>query len=260
MRFKKFVLVMLTVVISLCASVIPAMAARTSYVVDIESLEGNEGTSVVKYIDTKFTYCIENERYGNYISLGEVDLSLYGSVVVTYGADASAVFQDEDTGDSAFIAITTNGQVQDEEGNAISTANIIGQVDIEQPAYSWGDDELEIEFESDYKGEVFLALFHVSEGHNCLVSDITFEGKNTQVETPTPSETPESSKAPSEEASAKPSAAPSATSSVSETQPPSDENNEDGSDMTWILIAAGVAVLVIAGVVAAIVIKKKKGA
>lgn len=261
-RTFKFVLFVQILVFCITAAAVPFMGAYED--VDIESLEENQHSSVIEYINSYGCFCVVNEKYGNYFSLGQWDLSKFKSITISYGADNKAEFQNEEKG-SAYIALTTGGAVQDTQGAKIDDVNIIGQTDIPVPEVSWGRDELEITFDSDYSGEVFLAIFHVSEGHNCLISEITFyekDGGATSV--------------PTEPADTTPDKSPDVTATADKTEPPSTEPTQSAAKATEtaskvpvkekpseedsgfiITLTVIVVVLVAAAVIAVIIIKKK---
>lgn len=125
--------------------------------------------------------------------LGAIDLSKYGSVTIEYGSDGGAIFE----GDSAqaYLAITENGPVQDGSGAALSDAKIIGKVDLEDQSnggWATANTEVTIPFNSNYNGNVYVALFAVTKAgvapngnfDALAITKITFHEK-TGSETPT---------------------------------------------------------------------------
>ncbi len=260
-KFKRNVFIFV-LVLCLSTAILPCLAAGET--IDIEGLEEYDHTAVVEFIDSYGCYCVTNQRYGKYVSLGEWDLSKYKSLTITYGADNRAVFYDEEKG-NAYIALTTTGAVQDTDGNAIADANIIGQVDIPVPGFSWSNDELEITIDSNYSGEVYLAIFHIVEGHDCLISDITlWEKESAATATPVPTEKTSDATEPSDIT-----AAPSADATAAATKEPettkapaatkdANADNTDGDSNTAIIITTVAVILVVAAIVVFLIIKKKK--
>lgn len=145
----------------------------------------------------------------NYVSLGEIDLSQYGSVTIEYGADASAVFESSD-GTRSYVALSSyEGPIAElKDGDEVYTlvdgVDIIGQGELEEATGNWaaGSNTLTFEFNTDYNGEVFLSQLPARDlgidepygrGDGIAITSITFhekEGGSTEPTDPSDPTTP----------------------------------------------------------------------
>ena len=93
---KKFFALLISCVLALSAFLLPAAAAG-DLEIDFSTLDqAKKGSQTTIHVFSLAGYTDTIIQFGgpeNYVSLGEIDLSQYGSVTIEYGADASAVFE-----------------------------------------------------------------------------------------------------------------------------------------------------------------------
>ncbi|MBS5842925.1 MAG: hypothetical protein KIC77_05525 [Clostridiales bacterium] len=190
---KKFIVFAMACMLVFSLFIMPASAAG-DLEIDIDSL--TQGNGVVIHVFSAAGYTenvIQFSGPAGSQDLGAIDLSKYGSVTIEYGSDGGAIFE----GDSAqaYLAITENGPVQDGSGAALSDAKIIGKVDLEDQSnggWATANTEVTIPFNSNYNGNVYVALFAVTKAgvapngnfDALAITKITFHEK-TGSETPT---------------------------------------------------------------------------
>ena len=128
------------------------------------------------------TPVIQMMNWGSYVSLGEIDLSKYSAVVITYGSDASAVQGDVGT----FLALTKNGAAENADSSDKADAEIIAQGTLANAGGGWTTTrEVTIAIDSDYVGEVFLAQ-DMKDNNGIAITSIVFIGAEIPAEPETP--------------------------------------------------------------------------
>ena len=128
------------------------------------------------------TPVIQMMNWGSYVSLGEIDLSKYSAVVITYGSDASAVQGDVGT----FLALTKNGAAENNDSSDKADAEIIAQGTLANAGGGWTTTrEVTIAIDSDYVGEVFLAQ-DMKDNNGIAITSIVFIGAEIPAEPETP--------------------------------------------------------------------------
>lgn len=241
---------MLVVVILMSALLLTLVMAEGNppYEVDIEDLVEAPGKvqvhifSLAGYSD----YVIQMGNVGDYILLGEMDLSLYDKVTIRYGADGGAVFSDDTK--NAKLVLTKNGATITSGYSPVEGVEIIAEVNLIEVDGAWagGEVEVEMELDTDYSGDVYLAMTMANIGgrqDGVAMSEIIFSDSNyvapTKEPTPEPSATPVPTDTPEPTATSKPTVA--------------------ASSDKWLPIVIGIAAaLVVVVVVVVIIVKKKK--
>ena len=116
---------------------------------------------------------IQMMNWGSAINLGEIDLSKYSAVVVSYGSDAGAKQGDVGT----FMALTKNGAVENADSSDKTDAEIIGQATMSNATGFWNvTRDVTIEFDTDYNGVVYLAQ-DMKDGNGIAIASIVFIAK-----------------------------------------------------------------------------------
>ena len=119
------------------------------------------------------TPVLQMMNWGSQAGLGEIDLSLYSAVVVTYGSDASGVQGDVGT----YMALTKNGAVENADGSEKTDAEIIAQATMSNATGGWTTTRtVTIEFDTDYNGPVYLAQ-DMKDGNGIGIVSIVFIAK-----------------------------------------------------------------------------------
>lgn len=163
-------LLVVSLIASFCFANLTVFAEGDDLVIDATTITGSNFTVS--------TNGIECNQFGQYASIGNIDLSLYGSVVFSYASDAEADFKSV-LGELVF-ALTTTGAIQNSDGTAVAEANIVVQKSgISAVASSWVPEDVTVDIDSDYNGEVFFAVYHATPGHCALLKKITFVKKGT---------------------------------------------------------------------------------
>ena len=107
------------------------------------------------------------------IALGEIDLSKYSAVVVTYGSDPGAKQGDVGT----FMALTKNGAVENADSSDKTDAEIIAQATMSNATGFWNvTRDVTIELDTDYNGVVYLAQ-DMKDGNGIAITSIVFIAK-----------------------------------------------------------------------------------
>lgn len=246
---KKTGLIMTLVVVFVLMSSLMAYAANPPYEVDIEALQGGTGTGNIHIFSPAgySDYILQMGNIGDYMSLGVIDLSKYDTVTIMYGADGGAEFYDDEK--HAWLALTTNGPTINSSYTPIPDVDIISQVNLENPDGNWagGNTEVTMTIDSDFNGEVFLAMTMAKIGtrqDGIAITDIIFSDSTYTTPTPEPTKTP--------------SPTPEKTATAVPTATKSPDAGDEGNGSIIPVVAAGAAVVVIAVVVVVIIVKKKK--
>lgn len=236
-------LLIASLIASFCVANLTVFAEEENLVIDATTITGGNFN-----VNSNGTEC---SGLGQYASLGNIDLSKYGEVVFSYASDAGAVFTG-DKGDIAF-AITKNGAIQDSNGDAVESADVICKISgFKAVASSWVPEDIKTDINSDYNGEVFFAVYHPTPGNCALLKKITFIAKSEPDKTPeqTPEATPETT--PDTTPEATPETTPEQT--LEPTQKPSENNPSTGD----VAVFAALCFAVIAVAVLAIIIRANK--
>ena len=178
-------LLALTLVLSLMLTVFAFdVSASDDLVIDMSKVEGKAGFNenspcglwpAAGYTDQHvISFC----NYGSYASLGEIDLSKYESIVVTYASSQNVDYKDYKT---AFGFTTKGGmqagpeKVSDEEAGLITKYEFDGVVE-----GGWqGIVDVTLDLDSDYSGEVFIANYlDPAFTHGFVVTGIKFVAKS----------------------------------------------------------------------------------
>lgn len=239
------------------ASLVPARADEWIDIEEYSTLE--EQTIDCRWENAYGCYCFPVQYYGQYVCLGNYDLSKFNGMTIVVGMDLAAVLVSS-SGRPYTIALTKNGPVQDSAGAWIDTAEVIGTVEIAEPpgASNWGRDEIYIEFDTDYSGEVWLAVFCAAVGHTVLMSDMWFNSiPEPATPSPEPTEVPEATATP--EATKAPEADPTDAPATKAPAKADDEGSGLSSGETIAIVAMIATVVVVGGLIVILLIVKKKG-
>ncbi len=249
---KKPLILTVTVVCIFVLMAIGVYASSPPTEIDIESLADEKGTGNVHiFAQAQYTdFVLQMGNIGDYHSLGEIDLSKYDTVTIWYGADGGAQYYDDNI--NAFLALTTTGATQDTKYVPIEDVNIISKVNLENPEGSWANSSMEVsmKIDSDFNGEVFLALNMAKIGDRqdgLAITEIEFS--DSTYATPTPEPTKEPTPSPVKTNTPVPSQKPS-------TEKPVDVE-KSGSNLP-VIIGLSVAVVAVVVVVVVLIKKKKK--
>lgn len=172
---KKFLALLLSamMVLSCFAGMtfnISAEDAPQDLVIDIATLEGAVEFGAAGYTGK----VLQLFNYGNSVKLGDIDLSKYSSVVITYGCDGGATLGD--TG--CELVLTQNGPVANADNSAKDDAIVIASGKLTNPTAGWagGSRECVIALDTDYNGPVYLC-HKMGEGNGIAVDSIKFIAK-----------------------------------------------------------------------------------
>ena len=137
---KKLIALVISCVLALSAFLLPAAAAG-DLEIDFSTLDtSKKGSQTTIHVFSPAGYTDTVIQFGgpeNYVSLGEIDLSQYGSVTIEYGADMNAVFESSD-GTMSYVALTSyEGPIAElKDGDEVYTlvdgVDIIGQGELEE--------------------------------------------------------------------------------------------------------------------------------
>lgn len=218
---KKLIALVISCVLALSAFLLPAAAAG-DLEIDFSTLDTSKtGSQTTIHVFSPAGYTDTVIQFGgpeNYVSLGEIDLSQYGSVTIEYGADMNAVFESSD-GTMSYVALTSyEGPIAElKDGDEVYTlvdgVDIIGQGELEEVTGFWagGSNTLTFEFNTNYNGEVFLSQLPARDlgidepygrGDGIAITSITFhekEGGTTEPSDPSEPSTPSDPSDPSDE-------------------------------------------------------------
>ena len=126
-----------------------------------------------EYYSPDSTWAISLREFGGYLMIGDIDLSQYDALTITYMTDAEiAVF--EEGGNKTQFTLSSGGPSQNTDGSQ-SSNTVIGKVDVRRSASNWQKTTVEIKFNSDYKGKIYFTLNSIN-GHGTLVSRLEFSG------------------------------------------------------------------------------------
>ncbi len=119
-------------------------------VIDIASLEGAVEFGAAGYTGKVLQFM----NYGLAVKLGDIDLSKYSSVVITYGSDGGAKLGDA----GSQLVLTKNGPVSNEDNSDKADVEIIASGALTNPMSGWysGSRKCEIALDTDYNGPVYL--------------------------------------------------------------------------------------------------------
>jgi hypothetical protein len=139
------------------------VSANEDLVIDISQIEGKAGFNnnsplglwpAAGYDET---HVIAMCNFGAYASLGEIDLSKYEAIVVTYARGSAENYDEKNTA----FGFTTKGALQTAGGEQVSDEDagvIVKYVFEGSVSGGWqGRVDLTLDLDSDYKGEVFVA-------------------------------------------------------------------------------------------------------
>jgi len=160
------------------------VSANEDLVIDISKVEGKAGFNQNSPLglwpaagyDDKHVIAMCN--FGSYASLGEIDLSKYEAIVVTYarGQDVDYASYNTAFGFTNKGAMQTAGgeKVSDEDAGVITKYVFEGSV-----SGGWqGRVDVTLELNSDYNGEVFVANYlDPAFPHGFVITDIRFVAK-----------------------------------------------------------------------------------
>ena len=218
---KKLIALVISCVLALSAFLLPAAAAG-DLEIDFSTLDtSKKGSQTTIHVFSPAGYTDTVIQFGgpeSYVSLGEIDLSQYGSVTIEYGADMNAVFESSD-GTRSYVALTSyEGPIAelkagDEVYTLVDGVDIIGQGELEEVTGNWagGSNTLTFEFNTNYNGEVFLSQLPARDlgidepygrGDGIAITSITFhekEGGTTEPSDPSEPSTPSDPSDPSDE-------------------------------------------------------------
>jgi hypothetical protein len=157
------------------APVEPEAPAVENLTIDLTAVTPETGANFVpSWTDAGFNApIIQMMNWGSAIKLGEIDLSKYSAVVVTYGSDPGAKQGDIGT----FMALTKNGAVENADSSDKTDAEIIGQATMSNATGFWNvTRDVTIEFDTDYNGVVYLAQ-DMKDGNGIAIASIVFIAK-----------------------------------------------------------------------------------
>ncbi|MDR0286278.1 MAG: hypothetical protein LBI03_00995 [Clostridiales bacterium] len=191
---------------------------------------------------------------GSWIKIDNIDLSLYNSIEITYGASSDLIAED-DEGNPAYFALSTV--------NNLTDAEPICKVDIDIPDKPWvPESTVVMNLNSDFKGDVyFLAnLFDIGDDvdknkANVVLIDFIEKPDPNATASPSPSPTATQAVTPTPSSTKTTTPTPSTTKTIAAT---SSNHNDSNSNTPWIILGIIAGVVVIVVVVTVIVVKKKK--
>ncbi|MDR0286279.1 MAG: hypothetical protein LBI03_01000 [Clostridiales bacterium] len=189
-------------------------------------------------------------KIGSWIKINDVDLSLYSSLEITYGAGTGIDIEDAG-GNPAYFALST--------ANTLTGAEPIGKANLVTPEESWSPDNIiAMDIDSDYKGDIYILtnFYNISESPSINVTLLEF------VEKPDPNATATPSPSPTATQNITPTPVPTKTATpspiITKTITPTSNNTSDNNNTPWLIIGIIAGVVVIIAVVTIIVVKKKK--
>lgn len=115
-------------------------------------------------------------NYGTTINLGEIDLSKYTAVKITYGSDGRAQLGNV----GSEFCLTSNGAVQNGNGSAKAGVKYLARATLSNAngkGWSTGTRSVTLPLSTTYKGTVYLAMY-MRDGNGTAITAMTFIGKD----------------------------------------------------------------------------------
>lgn len=133
--------------------------------------------SAVYWNGTGYTHkVLQLTNYGTAIDLGNIDLSKYTAVKITYGSDGGAKLGDV----GSEFCLTSNGAVQNGTGSAKSGVKYLARATLSNAngkGWSSGTRSVTLPLNTTYNGTVYLAMY-MRDGNGTAVTAMTFVGKD----------------------------------------------------------------------------------
>jgi hypothetical protein len=168
----------------------PDVESANGLVIDVAGHELAQDFSAGGYD----AWVIKFTTYGKAANLGELDLSKYEKVIITYGSDKGAMLGDL----GGTVYLTSTGAIVDKKNNPIDYTELASAT-LSNPEGNWaaGNRTVEISLaDVNYNGPVYLT-YNVPEKQGMVVSAITFVASAAEEDTSAPAD--EDTSAPAEE-------------------------------------------------------------